>query len=245
MPKTLVILTGHSKGLGKALLDDFLGREEYQVLAFSRTLTQLAHPRLKEFALDLGDLDVLENKLQELFPKDEFEQIFLINNAGTIGEIRPIGKLGVVKLRNQVNINLLAPMYLTNAFISAYTGTPSKKVVCNISSGAASKPMEGWGGYCSTKAALAMYTKVAEKEQTDNPEFKFFSLAPGIVDTPMQGDIRSSDAADFPALDKFIEYKESGALSSPEEVARKIIYLLENEQDFEEVVQDVRNFSID
>lgn len=244
MAKSLVILTGHSKGLGRAVLQAFLEKEDYQVLALSRTLTELDHPRLQEMALDLGDLDVLEDKLTGIFPKDEFENIFLINNAGTIGEIKPIGKLGVVKLRNQVNINLLAPMYLTNAFIAAYKDSPSKKIVCNISSGAASKPMEGWGGYCSTKAALEMYSKVANEEQKDNARIRLFSVAPGIVDTPMQSDIRSSTSEDFPAIDKFIAYKENGDLSTPEEVASKIIYLLENEHQFEEVVQDVRAFTI-
>ena len=146
-------------------------------------------------------------------------------------------------MRNSINTNLLAPMYLTNAFVSAYKDSKAKKIICNISSGAASKPMEGWGEYCSTKAAIAMFTMVAAKESS-NSRFRFFSVAPGIVDTQMQEEIRQANELDFPQIERFKSYKEKGDLSSPELVASKISYLLEHENEFQEVIQDVRNFDL-
>ncbi len=241
MEKSLLILTGHSKGLGRALMDFYLNKTEFQVLAVSRTTLGISHPNLTEISLDLGDLEVLETKLPDIFPKDEFKEIILINNAGVIGEIKPIGKLDPKKLRNSVNVNLLAPMYITNAFKDAYRDSAALKMVCNISSGAASKPVSGWGGYCSTKAALAMFTMVASKESS-TPNFKFYSLAPGIVDTEMQGDIRNAESSDFPEIEKFRGYKENGNLSTPEEVAEKIATMLSQSHKYLEVVQDVRNF---
>ena len=86
-----------------------------------------------------------------------------------------------------------------------------------------------------------MFTLVAaEENKSDN--FHFFSLAPGIVDTGMQDEIRSSNDSDFPELQKFKEFKEEGKLSSPAEVAKKIAYLFENPSLFQDVIQDVRNF---
>lgn len=244
MATSLLIITGHSQGLGRAILDKYLENEDYQIVAISRTLLNLNLPRLTEISLDLGELEMLENELEKIFPTGDFKNIYLINNAGCIGEVKPIGTLGLKKLRVQVNVNLLAPMYLTNAFIAAYKDATARKVICNISSGAASKPVEGWGGYCSTKAALAMFTQVAAKESKD-PAFKFFSLAPGIVDTPMQGDIRNTEESDFPDQKKFVAFKDNGDLSTPEEVAAKIFYLMENESNFKDVIQDVRGFEVD
>ncbi|MBN3582754.1 SDR family NAD(P)-dependent oxidoreductase [Algoriphagus aestuarii] len=243
MPQSLLILTGHSQGLGRAILDYFLSQELFQIIAVSRTRIDLESPRLTQVSLDLSELSVLENQLPGIFPDGDFDQIILINNAGWIGQVKPIGQLGPKEMREQVNLNLLAPMYLTNTFLSRYTKSDIKKIVCNISSGAANRPVEGWGGYCSTKAALAMFTLVAAKENK-SPNSYFYSVAPGIIDTEMQADIRKSTDADFPELNKFIDFKEQGKLVSPEDVARKLAYLILHPEEFTEVIQDVRNFDL-
>ncbi|MEN2281393.1 SDR family NAD(P)-dependent oxidoreductase [Algoriphagus sp. SE2] len=241
MSQSLLIITGHSQGIGRAVLEYYLAQENFQILAISRTEIDIESPNLKQFCIDLSDLDVLENQLNNIFPDGDFEKIILFNNAGWIGVIKPIGKLGPKEMRIQTNVNLLGPMYLTNAFIHQYKNSRAEKIVCNVSSGAASRPVSGWSGYCSTKAALSMFTMVAaEENKSDN--FHFFSLAPGIVDTGMQDEIRSSNDSDFPELQKFKEFKEEGKLSSPAEVAEKIAYLFENPNLFEDVIQDVRNF---
>ncbi|PZX46454.1 SDR family NAD(P)-dependent oxidoreductase [Algoriphagus chordae] len=243
MSKSLLILTGHSQGLGRAIMDTYLQKDDFEVIAISRTVLGLGNPNLTEHSIDLGDLEVLENELPKLFPTADYKEIIMINNAGWIGEIKPVGSMQVKHMRIQVNVNLLAPMYLTSAFVDAYKDSSAKKIICNISSGAASKPVEGWGGYCSTKAAIAMFTQVAAKENKD-PLFRFFSLAPGIVDTAMQDEIRQSDELDFPQIERFKNYKEDGELSSPEQVAAKICYMLGNESKFQDVIQDVRNFDL-
>lgn len=243
MSQSLLIITGHSQGLGRAILEHYLGNPSFQIVAISRTKLNIDSSNLQEISLDLSELDVLEGRLFEVFPQGEFDQIILLNNAGWIGQIKPIGDLGPKEMRTQVNLNLVGPMYLTNAFIKRYKDTGSKKIVCNISSGAANRAVEGWGGYCSTKAALSMFTMVAAKENKSE-NFHFYSLAPGIVDTGMQGEIRESNESDFPEIDKFKEFKEEGKLVSPKEVAEKIAYLFEHTDQFEEVIQDVRKFDV-
>ncbi|WP_192351036.1 SDR family NAD(P)-dependent oxidoreductase [Algoriphagus sp. Y33] len=241
MQKSLLILTGHSKGLGRAILDAYLQHDEFEIIGISRTKLGLANPNLTEISIDFGEIDLLETELPKLFPSGDYKEIILVNNAGLIGEIKPVGKLQLDSLRIQLNVNVLAPMYLMNAFVSTFKNSAAQRIICNISSGAASKPVEGWGGYCSTKAALAMFTQVAAKE---NEEIRFFSVAPGIVDTRMQGEIRQADGLDFPQIERFKNYKENGDLASPESVASKIKYMLENESGFQEVIQDVRSFEL-
>jgi benzil reductase ((S)-benzoin forming) len=86
-----------------------------------------------------------------------------------------------------------------------------------------------------------MFSKVVNEELKESG-FRVFSLAPGIVDTAMQSEIRKADRLDFPALDRFIGYKEEGKLSTPEEVAGKIFHLTQHPDLFQEVIQDVRDF---
>jgi benzil reductase ((S)-benzoin forming) len=243
MAKSLLILTGHSQGLGKALLDWFLQKENFEIIGISRTLLDIQSPRLKQLSLDLSDLDLLESQLDSIFPMDEFEEIILINNAGSLGEIKQVGQLNLKRFQALFNLNMLAPVILTNAFVSSYGKVNSTRLVCNISSGAAHKPLEGWSGYCSSKAGLAMFTSVCQKEN-EKTGIRFFSLAPGIIDTAMQTKIRESGEEDFPALDRFKTYKSEGKLSSGAEVAKKIGYLLANPDKFDSVNQDVRDFDL-
>ena len=71
---------------------------------------------------------------------------------------------------------------------------------------------------------------------------KFYSVAPGIVDTPMQDDIRDADEKHFPELNRFIAYKNEGELSSPLDVAQKYVDFLNNSSKFKEVLYSVRDF---
>ncbi|TDU90102.1 enoyl-ACP reductase-like protein [Kribbella voronezhensis] len=58
---------------------------------------------------------------------------------------------------------------------------------------------------------------------------RVIAVAPGVVDTAMQGEIRAVDEQAFPAVGRFRELKESGALVSPEDAARGIWSLFERE----------------
>lgn len=243
MKKSLLILTGHSKGLGRAILDRFLFLENYQVLALSRTQLDLQHPDFMEVPLDLSDLSRLEDNLPGIFPEGEFERIVLINNAGWIGEIKSTGTLSSKGIEEAFHLNLLAPMMIVNAFVRAYGDHQGKKIICNISSGAAHKPLSGWAEYCSSKAGLAMFSQVAALD-LEHRGFRVFSLAPGIVDTEMQAEIRSASESDFPALMRFKDYKDSNRLSSTEEVSAKISYLIAHTDLFAGVIQDVRDFDL-
>lgn len=243
MKKSLLILTGHTKGLGKAILDKFLTLENFQIVAISRTGSDISGSRFTEIQMDLNDLAALEANLSQLFPEGEFEKVILINNAGAIGEVKSVGKLHPKGIRQAMNLNLLAPMILTDAFFKAYSNLQGEKLICNISSGAAHKPLPGWAEYCSSKAGLAMFSKVAAEDLRELG-FRVFSLAPGIIDTEMQAEIRMADKSDFPALERFAKYKSEGHLSSAEEVAEKVFYLLNNPELFQEVIQDVRNFDL-
>ena len=70
---------------------------------------------------------------------------------------------------------------------------------------------------------------------------KVVSLAPGIIDTDMQAQLRGGDPALFPDQAVFAAFKSQGQLDSPEAAAAKVIRYL-NRPDFgATVLADVRD----
>lgn len=242
MEKQLYILTGSSKGLGKALVKQLLENSNTFVIGISREAVDEGD-RYTHISLDLADIDQIVARIDEIFPEGVFKSVTLINNAGWIGEIAPLGTLDPKGILNIHLINLVAPAVLMNAFASKYGGNTAQKTVVNISSGAASKAVDGWSGYCASKAALNQLSLVAQKEaDLHRSGIRYIALSPGVVDTPMQDTIRSASRENFSQWEKFRDLKVGGNLSTPEATAAKVIYLLYNLESMPGVLLDVREF---
>jgi NAD(P)-dependent dehydrogenase (short-subunit alcohol dehydrogenase family) len=113
-----------------------------------------------------------------------------VNNAGVIEPIGALAESDPAAWKRSIEVNLLGAYHTARAtlprMLEAGDGT-----VINISSGAAHRPLEGWGAYCSGKAGLAMLTNAIALECAD-AGLRVFGLAPGVVDTDMQATIRAS-----------------------------------------------------
>ncbi|MHC1703093.1 MAG: SDR family NAD(P)-dependent oxidoreductase [Tenuifilaceae bacterium] len=232
-------ITGASSGIGKALAEQALLIEESLVYGFSRTQS-IEHPNYIHTSIDLSCVEDL-TKLNFHKHSDAFK-VVLINNAGTIGDIKPIGSQTNNTIISVFNLNTICPIILANKFIQTYNDIDASQIIVNISSGAARHPIESWAPYCASKAAIDMFSQVlqAEKGYGLKEKVRVFSIAPGIVDTNMQTLVRSTNSKDFPHLDKFIGYKEKGQLSSTESVARKILEIVEKPEGHQNVLLDIR-----
>ncbi|MDN3205563.1 SDR family NAD(P)-dependent oxidoreductase [Algoriphagus sediminis] len=236
----LLIITGHSQGLGKAIVKLFLEDPDFEVIGISRKSSGIKNDRLREISLDLSDLDAVRNNLESIFPDDTFTEAYLINNAAWIGEIKPLSKIDPANLIKVQNINFISPSILIGAFLRKFSKPSIQKTICNISSGLAYRAEYGLSGYCTSKAALAMQSEILAMEV--DSQTRVFSVAPGVVDTPMQDNLRDTNPEDFPKHPNFVKLKESGSLVSPEAAAKKIKYMLDHGDEFREVVQDIRKF---
>jgi len=222
----IVIITGASKGIGGELAAQ-LERQGKQVIGLART-----NPGLKDnfVEVDLAETTLLPNVMNEIIEQylETATSFTLVNNAGMVDPIGLAGRIEPEMISKAITVNLTAPLILANTFISRLANFKGAKKIVNISSGAGRNPYEGWGVYCTTKAGLDHFSRVVELEQqsVENP-VQIASIAPGIIDTGMQETIRSCEAADFPLLDRFINYKEEGKLSSAEETAQKLIAFME------------------
>lgn len=236
-------ITGSSRGLGLALANKILDDNNARVVGVSRQ-NNINHPNYRHYAIDLSDINSLENRIPDLFTElPNAEKITLINNAGVLGDIAHVGKINNDSLKEVFNVNFIAPAILTNEFIRKYHRLEGcHKLVLNISSGAGKKPTDGWAGYCSSKAALDMFSEVvAVEKQKDHNNLKILSVAPGIVDTDMQNEIRHSNKENFSRLDEFIEYKKENMLVSPDKVASKLMYIIQHEGEFHQPKISVRD----
>jgi len=237
------IITGVSKGIGFELAKQLSEAGQF-IVGIARTECELDG---MTFILgDLSETEQLETLMIEAIeaaPQDA-SSFTLINNAGMVEPIGLIGSVSAEEMTKAIAVNLTAPMIISNAFISKLKNFDGSKRIVNISSGAGRNAYEGWGTYCTTKAGLDHFSRVIALEQVsaEHP-VEIVSIAPGIIDTGMQETIRGSKEEAFPLLERFIDYKEKGLLSSAEQTAQKLISFLKNE-DFKEEgpIVDIRNF---
>lgn len=236
-------ITGVSRGIGKALVDELLKNENNYVIGIGRT-NELKHERFEFINLDLIKLDLVkEFKFIQII---DAESITLINNAGMLGDVNHVGKLDNQSIIDTYSLNAITPTILMNNFAMAYHQFPGKKLVLNISSGAGRHSIESWSTYCASKSALDMFTTVAESEQMSfykNNSIKFLSVAPGIIDTKMQDEIRTVDKSRFDKVDTFINYKQEGKLTKPKDLALQLVDLINNSETFVAPLIDVRELS--
>ena len=237
-------ITGSSRGIGRALVEKALERPEARVTGFARSEREQAPPRYQHIAIDLSDVSALVERVDTFFPPvDAPRRLVLINNAGTLGEVKYLGDLDDSSIVSLFNLNVTAPTLLINAFIRQYRTVDAEKLIINVSSGAGKYPVDGWSGYCASKAALDMVSRVAAQESALRADgFRVFALAPGVVDTAMQDHIRTAEADNFSKLQKFMDYKAEDTLDDPATTAEKFFRLIDHPERFAEVIQDVRNF---
>jgi benzil reductase ((S)-benzoin forming) len=158
-----------------------------------------------------------------------------------LAEPRPLRDADPMALSASVRVGLEAPLLLTAAFLRATREWKADKRVLHISSGLGRRAMASQGPYCAVKAALDhLACAQALEEVLLKNGAKVCSLAPGIIDTDMQVQLRGADPAAFPDHDAFVEMKTGGRLDSPAAAAGKVIAYLDRKDFGVNPVGDVR-----
>ena len=99
-----------------------------------------------------------------------------------------------------------------------------------ISSGAAHNVYPGWTSYGAGKAAMDQWVRTAGAEQARRGDrCRLLSVAPGVVATAMQEEIREMSERAFPEVRRFVELHETGELRDPRAVAGEIWQLLDRD----------------
>jgi NAD(P)-dependent dehydrogenase (short-subunit alcohol dehydrogenase family) len=248
---TMFIVTGASRGLGAALARQLLAAD-VQLLTIARHpdaslagAARTAGAVLEQWALDLahdvGAAARLEAWLHRI-DRARFAEATLINNAGLLGTVGPLDAMPAEELAMVLRVNLEAPMTLTAAFLRATAHWSARRKVLNISSGAGRNPVEGWAAYCASKAGLDHFSRVAALDEARKQNgAQIVALAPGVVETAMQRQLRATDADVFPDRQRFVDLHATGQVATPEAAAAKVLAYLARPDFGSNAVVDVRS----
>ncbi|MBC5766009.1 SDR family NAD(P)-dependent oxidoreductase [Ramlibacter albus] len=251
MTKHLTILTGASRGMGLAMAEQLVDAGHALVCISRKTNDDLAARardkgvRCEQWPQDLGRAETAAARLEGWltdFDHRSLDSVTLINNAGLIPRIAPLGEIPLAQLAESMRVDLEAPMLLTAAFLKATADWKARRKVLNISSGLGRRAMAAQAPYCAAKAGMDHFTRCVALEEAERPNgAKVCSLAPGVIDTDMQVQLRAADPGQFPDLGNFVGMKERGALASPQAAAARVLAYL-NRPDFgHQPVADVRD----
>jgi NAD(P)-dependent dehydrogenase (short-subunit alcohol dehydrogenase family) len=235
------IVTGHSRGLGAAIAADLLARKIPVLgLARSRTsaLAQQFGSLFTETALDLSDSAAVlrwlaSDALQDFLAGSK--TVLLVNNAGMLQPVGPLETQEVAAIARTVSLNVATPLMLAAAV--AASAAPDKRVL-HISSGAGRSAYPGWNVYCATKAALDQHARAVALDAS--PALRICSLAPGVIDTDMQAEIRATPLEKFPPRERFEELKRSGGLTDAASAAKRLVDYLLSDKFGTEAATDLR-----
>lgn len=237
------ILTGHTHGLGAAIAAELLARR-IPVLGLARGHNAPLGQRfavLEQIGIDLADPAALaawlaEGELQRYAAGSA--AVLLINNAGIVEPVGPLPMQDASDIARAVSLNIAAPLMLSAAVASA--GIADTRIL-HVSSGAGRNAYPGWSIYCATKAALDHHARAVALDRTAG--LRVCSLAPGVIDTGMQAQIRATPLSQFPLRERFEAMKREGQLARPEDCARRLVDFLCDERFGETPVADLRDFT--
>ncbi len=261
MKKHLYIITGASRGMGLGLAQQLMQPGNF-LLCISRTedasLQAAADAQgasLEQWPIDLDHGQAAAAMLAQWLASRKpgsFASASLINNAAMLPRIVPLSKADAADIAKALRVGLEAPVQLTAAFLHGTEGwlhamdaqdaQAFTRRVLNISSGNARRAMASQAIYSAAKAGLDHFTRCLALEEALKPQgARVCSLAPGVVDTDMQTQLRAADAESLPDHGRFVDLKTHGQLSSPAHAAAQVLAYLARPDFGNSPVADVRD----
>ncbi len=223
------VLTGANGGIGTAIAEALaeqgaclllMGRDEASLLALRERLRRCFHGGQHEVVVaDLttaAGLSVAIDACHQRHDQRHRGIDGLIHSAGIV-DFGLFDDLSSTRLQLAIQLNLLAPMQLTQALLPMLRKRKQAAII-NIGSTFGSIGYPGYAAYCASKAGLRGFTEALRRELADS-SVRVHYLAPRAVDTPI-----NSEAV--VALNK----KLGNSTDSPSQVADAVIRLLLRKQ---------------
>jgi benzil reductase ((S)-benzoin forming) len=242
--RTLVVVTGGSAGLGRALLVAApAGARRVDV---SRSgagegpeVADVLH--LRADLADPGTWDEVGRALAVELTTEPWERITVLHNAGTLDPIGFVGEVDAPAYARNVLLNSAAGQVLGHHVIAAVRQLDARRELVLLSSGAARTAYPGWSAYGAGKAATDHWVRAVGAEQALRGGVRVLAVAPGVVATGMQATIRATDEHDFPPVERFRQLHAQGQLEDADDVARRLWALLDGDEPPTGSVVDLRD----
>ncbi len=246
----LAIVTGASRGLGLAMVTAWRQQPGTLVLGMARGDSPWPIDAGHEhWALDLTEARAAAERLGPWLASrhgNSLRRVTLVNNAATVPPPGPLETQPLDTLMLAARVGLEAPLLLSAAFLAATASWTAQRRILHVSSGLGRKAMAGTAAYCAVKAGLDHLARAQALEQSQLAAQGFnaarvVSIAPGVIDTPMQVTLRTADATRFPDRARFLSLSSEGQLQSPSDTAQRLLHYLEREDFGLQAVADIRD----
>ncbi len=219
----VAVVTGASRGIGAAIARSWAARGLRLGVCARGEPALAAGPGVVAERLDVTDEAALEAFVARV--ADRFGAIDCwVNNAGVLEPIAPLRDVSAADFRRHVDVNLTGVFLGTRAFVRHRRAHGGGGVLINLSSGAAQSAYAGWAAYCAAKAGVDRLTEVVQLEEAESG-LRAHAVAPGVVDTAMQAQIRATPAERFPSRPRFLELARTDAFNTPGFVAERLLAL--------------------
>lgn len=230
------IITGASRGLGRAVAEAFLQRGASVLLcardgaALTETAAELQKAKRDTaqkilcIAADIAeeaDVDAIFSRTQEAFDRLDA----LVNNAGVHGPIGPIEDADWDKWKYAVAVNLFGTANMLRHALSTMKQQGYGRIV-NLSGGGATSPMPNFSAYAASKAAVVRITETFAKEAAPFG-VTVNAVAPGMMDTKLLSEVLAAgpEKAGAAQYEKAAQNRQSGACADPAQAAALIALL--------------------
>lgn len=207
-----VLVTGGTKGIGKALVEQLLAAEA-QVAIAARHIPATMNPALKTYSLDLAEVATVGTKIVKII--DDLEGVdILVNNAG-IAYNAPILDTPLADWQQVLNVNLTSVFECIRAVLPTMR-SQQQGMIINVASIAGKQAFPTWGAYSASKFGLLGLTQaLAAEEQAHG--IRVMAICPGSVDTPIWDTLPTEVATNF----------DRSAMLTAETVAEMIMAMIQ------------------
>lgn len=227
----VALVTGGTRGIGAAIAQTLLKHGASVAAGYSRG-KESAEKFQAEMERDGGTMSIHQGRVDDAADcarvvhevLDRFGRIdYLINNAGITVD-KTVRKMTIEDWHQVVNVNLSGAFHMTKALLEHMIERGSGRIV-NISSVIGETGNVGQANYAASKSGLFGFTKSLALEMAQRG-ITVNVVAPGFIGTEMVAAIPAA------ALEKVIEKIPQRRLGRPDEVARVVRFLLEDDASY-------------
>ncbi|CUR55916.1 Short-chain dehydrogenase/reductase SDR [metagenome] len=213
------LITGAASGIGAAVADRLheRGDELWLLVRSEERAHQLtpAFPNARLVVADLSDPATLEKTLYDAMLPTELDSVLHV--AGVV-ELGPVADQTLEQVRQQIDVNLVAPMVLTRVLLPALRARRGLVLVVNSGAGLYAHP--DWSAYAASKFGIRGFADSLRAEEEAHG-VRVTTLYPGRTATPMQAKVHEQESADYDAS-RWIQ---------PDTVAASILHVLDLPED--------------